>query len=59
MSMTTESHEERVLVAQSDPARERMDLDPSINRTLHRLRDGHLTLAATLPADEQAVVPRV
>src|ERR1019366_3776592 len=52
-------HEQRVLVTQRDPTRERMHLHPRLDRVLHHFGDRHLPLAPTLAAHEQPIVPSV
>lgn len=59
MGMAPQAHEQRMLIAQSDPARQRVDLDPGVNGLLHRVRNRHLALAAALAAHEQPEVAGV
>ncbi len=57
MSVAVAAHKQRLVVEQRDPAR--VDFEPGLERLLHGLRDGTLTLAAALAAHEQAIVPGV
>ena len=59
MRVPAKADKQRVLVAKRDPARERMDLHPGLERLLHGFRNGDLTLAAALAAHKQAEVPGV
>ena len=59
VAVTAEADEQRLLVEQPDTAGEGVDLQPRLERLLHRLGHGDLALAAAFPAHEQPVVPGV
>ena len=57
--VAAKTNEQRVLIEQSDAAREGVDRRPRLERLLHLQGDRDLALAAAFPADEQPVVPGV
>ncbi len=59
VGVTTQPHEQRMLITQPNPTGERMNLDPRVDRLLHCLGHRDLTLAPTLTAHEQPEVSSV
>jgi hypothetical protein len=59
VAMATEADEQRLLVEQPDPARERMHRGPRIECLLNGLGDRDLALTAALAVDVEAVVAGV
>ena len=50
IAVAAETHEQRLLVEKPDPAGERVDRGPGLERLLHGLGDWHLALATALAA---------
>ena len=59
MGVTADPNEQRVFIAQSDPAGKRVHLDPRLDRLVHPFVDPDLAFAAALAAHEQPEVPGV